>query len=311
MGQQQATLGKLLETQANCNQLLKKGFKTGQQRVECNNNASALEKAAGEYATEAKDENDPANKVFWYSLAATASWGSRRPESSENAVTYADQATNICEKSTGIQPGDCAYMYAVPVFISSDNAAIKFYELKKEAKSATEGKPIGDRKKAEQKVYLSTKESDITQIETLSSDILLAWMEFQGSWGDICKVKDTHQDLIDELAKKQKTIVENLKQIHDKALTLPIMPENADWIKYNLCRKGEIKKNNINDLIEKLQADKQEILLAKPKTKFLPEKTADENMPLFRRTMVHTFCAWQYAETRNKDKSKKCAKKNQ
>ena len=52
MGLQQATLERLLEKQAHCDQLRKTGFDTDAEIIECQNNGNALEKSAGEYAAE-------------------------------------------------------------------------------------------------------------------------------------------------------------------------------------------------------------------------------------------------------------------
>ena len=87
MGLQEATLEGLLEKQAACDQQRKQGFATDAKMIECQNNGNALEKSAGEYAAEGGRQANAANKVFWYSLAATAGWRSQRPQGMQDAIT--------------------------------------------------------------------------------------------------------------------------------------------------------------------------------------------------------------------------------
>jgi hypothetical protein len=284
MGLQEATLEKLLEKQAACDQMRQNGLMSNARMVECQNNSNALEKAAGEFAAEGSRQTNPANQVFWYSLASTAGWQSRRSQGMQDAITYADEGVKICDDNPGIQPGDCAYMYAIPAFVSNAAVTALFIDLEQMATNAAEGMSIAERKKVLQKLYLVPQPEGLTRIENMASQLLRdSWVTLQISMQKVRKLEGIHQDVICALYANQNDIVGNLETLHKRAVTLPFLPENTKWISAGLCRDGNID----------------------------PEKTVELNLPaagadietlekegrgrLMKRVMTHTYCAWMYA----------------
>jgi hypothetical protein len=285
MGVQEATLEKLLEKQADCDELRQHGLMPNTRMVECQNNSNALEKAAGEYAEEGGRQSSPANKVFWYSLAATAGWQSRRPQGTQDAITYADEGVRICDDNPGIQPGDCAYMYAIPAFVSNASVATLFSDLEQMATGTAEGMSLAERQKALQKLYLFPQPDGLTRIETMASLLLRnGWETLQISMQKVRKLEGLHEDVICALAANQGDIVENLETLHKRAVTLPLLPENTGWIAAGLCQDGSINPETTAGLN-----------LAPEGADFA---TLDEDgkRSLIHRAMVGTYCKWQYAE---------------
>jgi hypothetical protein len=286
MGLQEATLEGLLEKQAACDQQRKQGFTTDAKMIECQNNGNALEKSAGEYAAEGGRQANAANKVFWYSLAATAGWRSQRPQGMQDAITYADEGVNICDKNSGIQPGDCAFMYAIPAFVANESVTTAFIDLEARADKAAEGQSLSEKKITLQKLYMSLQSNGLTRIETMASTLLQdGWETLENSWQNVRKLKGLHQDVICALARNQTRMVANLKVLHKSAATLPLEPEDTDWIADSFCQNGNIDAQNtagLNLPVKGTDFEKQ-----------------DENgkLGLMHRAMVHTYCAWQYAWT--------------
>lgn len=325
MGVQETTLEKLLEQQAQCDTLRKKGFEreisddTEQKRMmlTCQNNAVALEKVSGEFAAEAKKQRDPANQVFWFNLAATAGWKSQTSKGMQDAITYADEGVRICNTTAGIQPGDCAYMHVTHAFVANDMVALEFRKYEDEARKAGEAGVGGtprDRIRALQEYYLKLGESGATRIEEMASTLLSdAWLAFQDSWETICEVEGIHPDVIKTIAEDQGGVVENLKTLHERATTLPLIPGNTDWIAVSdPCKEGGIEKKKMRDLIEdnKVPAEHPLAPSGKEYLSGMAGETSIEidkkNMSLMARAMVHTYCVWQYAKKRTKENSKKC-----
>jgi hypothetical protein len=156
------------------------------------------------------------------------------------------------------------------------------------AESAT-GRSLSEKQKALQELYLFPQPDGLTRIEAMASLLLRdGWETLQVSWQKIRKLEGLHQDVICALAANQRDIVGNLETLHKRAVTLPLLPENTEWISARLCQDG-----NIN-----------------------PEKTVELNLPaeaadfekldehgkqgLMHRVMVHTYCTWQYARTNTK-----------
>ena len=285
MGLQQATLEKLLEKQARCDQLRKSGYNTDAEMIECQNNGNALEKSAGEYAAEGSRQRYPANKVFWYSLAATAGWRSQRPDGMQDAITYADEGGKICDDSSGIQPGDCAFMYAIPAFVANESVSTAFIDLKNQADDAARGKPKSVGKKAQQELYLALQPDGRTRIEGMSSRLLQdGWAGLQTAWEKVRKLKGLHPDVSCALSKNQLRIVNNLNTLHARATTLPLTPENTNWLKNNLCNDRDINPETTADLnLAPIGAD-------------FTSLDEDGRQRLMHRAMVHTYCKWQYAQ---------------
>jgi len=289
MGLQEATLEKLLEKQGDCNQLRQKGLMSNTKMVECQNNSNALEKAAGEYAVEGGRQTNPANSVFWYSLAATSGWQSQRSQGMQDAITYADEGVKICDDNPGIQPGDCAYMYAIPAFVANASVVTQFIDLDQMATSATASGSMAAKIKALQKLYLVPQPNGLTRIETMASLLLRdGWETLHISWQKIRKLEGLHQDVICALAANQRDIVGNLETLHKKAVTLPLLPENTEWISARLCQDGNINPEETVELNLPAEAADFEKL--------------DENgkQGLMQRAMVHTYCTWQYARINTK-----------
>ena len=284
MGLQQATLERLLEKQAHCDQLRKAGFDTDAEMIECQNNGNALEKSAGEYAAEGNRQRYPANKVFWYSLAATAGWRSQRPTGMQDAITYADEGGKICDESTGIQPGDCAFMYAIPAFVANESVSTAFIDLKNQAAEASRGKPMSVGKEAMQELYLALQSDGRSRIEGMATQLLQdGWASLQAAWGKIGKLEGLHSDVNCALAKNQMRIVNNLNTLHARAKTLPLTPENTNWLKNDLCKDWHINPETTADLnLAPIGAD-------------FTSLDEDGKQRLMHRAMVHTYCTWQYA----------------
>ena len=289
MGLQEATLEKLLEKQAACDQMRQNGLLSNARMVECQNNSNALEKAAGEFAAEGSRQTNAANQVFWYSLAATAGWQSRRPQGMADAITYADEGVKICDDNPGIQPGDCAYMYAIPAFVSNASVATSFIELEQMASGAAADGSKAEKKKALQKLYLFLQPDGMTRIETMASRLQRnGWETLQIALQKVRRLEGLHQDVICALEANRQDIVENLETLHNRAITLPLLPENMDWISAGICRDSSID----------------------------PEKAAELNLPasgvdfetlgkegrnrLMKRAMANTFCTWNYARENTK-----------
>ena len=284
MGLQEATLERLLEKQARCDQLRKKGFEANAEMIECQNNGNALEKSAGEYAAEGGRQRNAASKVFWYSLAATAGWRSQRLQGMQDAITYADEGVKICDDNPGIQPGDCAYMYVIPAFVSNESVATVFIDLENRADSAAQGKSLSEKKKALQELYLFLQPNGSTRIEAMASILLRdGWKTLQTSWQKVHKLDGLHQDVNCALAKNQTRIVKNLETLHNRAVTLPLLPENTTWLTVNLCNQGQINTEAAAGLN-----------LAPKGADFTTLDDEGKNN-LMERAMVHTYCAWQYA----------------
>jgi hypothetical protein len=285
MGLQQATLERLLEKQALCDQMRKTNFKNNSEMIECQNNGNALEKSAGEYADEGARQGDPANKVFWYSLAATAGWRSQRARGMQDAISYADEGGKICDDNPGIQPGDCAYMYAIPAFVANESVGTAFIDLKNQADNAAEGKPVLEKKKALQELYLALQPKGSTRIETLAATLLRdGWASLQTAWQKVHKLEGLHPDVICALTTNQKRMVSNLEALNAGAKTLPLLPENTNWLAVNLCHDGNINPETTAGLN-----------LAPEGADFA---TLDEDgkRSLIHRAMVDTYCKWQYAQ---------------
>jgi len=285
MGLQQATLERLLEKQALCDQMRLTNFKNNSEMIECQNNRNALEKSAGEYAAEGARLGHPANKVFWYSLAATAGWRSQRPQGMQDAISYADEGGKICDDNPDIQPGDCAYMYAIPAFVANESVATAFIDLNNQADNAAEGTPVLEKKKALQELYLALQPKGATRIEAMAATLLRdGWASLQTAWQKVHKLESLHQDVICALEINQKRMVDNLNTLHARATTLPLLPENTDWLAVNLCNDGSINPETI-----------AEFNLAPEGTDFT---TLDEagKQSLMQRAMVNTYCKWQYAQ---------------
>ena len=285
MGLQQATLERLLEKQALCDQMRKTNFKNNSEMIECQNNRNALEKSAGEYANEGARLGHPANKVFWYSLAATAGWRSQRPQGMQDAISYADEGGKICDDNPDIQPGDCAYMYAIPAFVANESVATAFIDLNNQADNAAEGKPVLEKKKALQELYLALQPKGATRIEAMAASLLRdGWASLQTAWQKVHKLESLHQDVICALEINQKRMVDNLNTLHARATTLPLLPENTDWLAVNLCNDGSINPETT-----------AELNLAPEGADFT---TLDEagKQSLMQRAMVNTYCKWQYAQ---------------
>lgn len=289
MGLQEATLERLLDKQVDCDRLRQNGSMSNNRMVECQNNSNALEKAAGEYAAEGGRQTNPANKVFWYSLAATAGWQSRRPQGMEDAISYADEGVKICDENPGIQPGDCAYMYAIPAFVSNASVAALFIDLEQMAASAAAGKSEGEKNEALQKLYLNPQPAGMTRIETMASLLLHnGWETLHIALQNIRKLKDLHPDVVCALEANQNDIVANLETLHKRAVTLPSIPENTGWLSAEICRDGNIAPQKAVELK-------------------LPGKGADfetlgeeDRKLLMKRAMAHTYCTWVYAEDNTK-----------
>ena len=79
-------------------------------------------------------------------------------------------------------------------------------------------------------------------------------------------------------------MVGNLDTLHARANTLPLLPENTDWLAENLCDDGNINPETTTGLN-----------LAPAGADFA---TLDEDgkRSLIHRAMVDTYCKWQYAE---------------
>ncbi len=285
MGLQQATLERLLEKQAHCDQLRKKGFNTDAEMIECQNNGNALEKSAGEYAAEGNRQRYPANKVFWYSLAATAGWRSQRPGGMQDAITYADEGGRICEESADIQPGDCAFMYAIPAFVTNESVSTAFIDLQNQADDAARGKPVSVGREALQELYLALQADGRTRIEGMATDLLQdGWSSLQDAWAKIRKLERLHPEVACALTKNQRRIVNNLNTLHARVKTLPLTPENTNWLKNDLCRDWQINPETTADL--KLA----------PTGADFAALDEDGKQRLMHRAMVHTYCTWQYAQ---------------
>jgi hypothetical protein len=284
MGLQEATLERLLEKQATCDGLRKQGFETDAEMIECQNNSNALEKSAGEYAAEGSRQGQAANKVFWYSLAATAGWRSQRPRGMQDAITYADEGVKICDDNPGgIQPGDCAYMYAIPAFVANESVGTAFLDLKNQAGNAA-NRTGSEKKKALQKLYLSLQPNGATRIETMASSLLRdGWQTLQTSWQKVRKLEGLHQDVICALVKNQRRIESNLKTLHDQSKTLPLAPQNTNWLSADLCQAGKINP-----------ATTAELNLAPEGADFQVLDKAGKQS-LMKRAMVLTYCTWQVA----------------
>ena len=284
MGLQQATLERLLEKQALCDQLRKENFKNNSEMIECQNNRNALEKSAGEYADEGARQGHPANKVFWYSLAATAGWRSQRARGMQDAISYADEGGKICDDNPDIQPGDCATMYAIPAFVANESVATAFIDLENQADKATGGKPVSEKKKALQELYLTLQPKGSTRIEAMAATLLRdGWASLQTARQKVHELEGVHPDVICALEINQKRMVSNLNALHVRANTLPLLPGNTNWLAVNLCNGG-----NINP------ATTAELSLAPEGADF---ETLDEagKKSLIQRAMVNTYCKWQYA----------------
>ena len=296
MGLQEATLENLLEKQADCDRLRQNGFGSNAEMVECQNNSNALEKAAGEYAVEGGRQTNPANSVFWYSLAATAGWQSRRSQGMQDAITYADEGVKICDDNPGIQPGDCAYMYAIPAFVANASVATLFIDLDRMATEATKNKTQAEKQKALQELYLFPQPDGLTRIETMASLLLRdGWETLQISWQKIRKLEGLHQDVICALAANQEDIVANLETLHKRSTNLPLVPENIIWLSRNLCSEGKIHdRTTAGYNLAPAGAD-------------IVALDEDGKQRLIKRTMLHTYCAWVYAE--DNTKSEDCARK--
>ncbi len=285
MGLQQATLERLLEKQALCDQMRKADFTNNSAMIECQNNRNALEKSAGEYADEGARQGNPANKVFWFSLAATAGWRSQRARGMQDAISYADEGGKICDDNPGIQPGDCAYMYAIPAFVANESVGTAFIDLRNQADNAAEGKPVSEKKIALQQLYLALHPGGSTRIEAMAATLLRdGWASLQTAWQKIHTLEGLHPDVICALAKNQQRMVGNLDTLHARANTLPLLPENTDWLAENLCDDGNINPETTTGLN-----------LAPAGADFA---TLDEDgkRSLIHRAMVDTYCKWQYAE---------------
>jgi hypothetical protein len=284
MGLQEATLERLLEQQARCDQLRKKGFETNAEMIKCQNNGNALEKSAGEYASEGARQKHAANKVFWFSLAATAGWRSQRPQGLQDAITYADEGGKICDDNTGIQPGDCAYMYAIPAFVVNESVGTEFIDLDNQATSAAKGKPLVEQKKALQELFLPLQPNGSTRIEAMASRLLRdGWESLQTSWQKVRNLKGLHQDVVCALSNNQQRIVKNLDALHTRAVNLSFMTENTGWLNANFCKDGKINSEAAAGLN-----------LAPQGADFTTLDNEGKER-LMKRAMVHTYCTWQYA----------------
>lgn len=295
MGLQEATLEKLLEKQVACDQLRQSGLMSDARMVECQNNSNALEKAAGEFAAEGSRQANAANQVFWYSLAATAGWQSRRPQGMADAITYADEGVKICDDDPGIQPGDCAYMYAIPAFVSNASVATSFIQLEQMATIAAADRSMAEKKKALQKLYLFPQPDGITRIEAMASRLQRnGWETLQIALQKIRRLEGLHQDVICALEANQNDLVGNLETLHKRAITLPLLPENMDWISAGICRDASIDPEKAAELNLSASGADFEALDKEGRAR------------LMKRAMAHTFCTWDYA--RENTKTDDCAR---
>lgn len=319
MGLHQSALDQLLEEQDKCDVLRKSNFE-GVDRdqknaliVTCENNKSALEMAAQEYAAEAaKAGTIAANKVFWYRLAATAGWRSQRDSAMADAITYADEGTQICKKHDGIQPADCAIMHVIHAFVANDTIALMYADLENKAKATAGGTSPGKIRQAQQREFLKLEKDGMTKIENMATILLRnGWQGAENAWGEICKIQGYHQDIIDVLAVQEQDIVGNLKNLHTRALNLPLVPQNTTWLEIGLCKKGgiDVSKTGGLDLApagtDFIELKKLENLES-PEATETPEKHKKNNQSLMHRVMLHTYCAWQYADKNTKTTLKRC-----
>jgi len=203
----------------------------------------------------------------------------------QDAISYADEGGKICDDNPDIQPGDCAYMYAIPAFVANESVATTFIDLNNQADNAAEGKPVLEKKKALQELYLALQPKGTTRIEAMAASLLRdGWASLQTAWQKVHKLESLHQDVICALEINQKRMVDNLNTLHARATTLPLLPENTDWLAVNLCNDGSINPETT-----------AELNLAPEGADFT---TLDEpgKQSLMQRAMVNTYCKWQYAQ---------------
>jgi len=310
MGLHQSALEQLLEKQDKCDALRKSNFEgvdRDQQNaliITCENNKSALEMAAQEYAAEAaKAATIAANKVFWYRLAATAGWRSQRDSAMADAITYADEGIQICKKNDGIQPADCAIMHVIHAFVANDTIALMSANLDKKAKATAGGASPGKIRQARQREFLKLEKDGMTKIENMATILLRnGWQGAENAWGEICKIQGYHQDIIDALAVQEQDIVRNLKNLHTRAVNLPLVPQNTTWLETGLCMNGGIDTSKTGGL-DLAPAGTDFIKLKKvenPESSEVAETHKKNNQSLMHRAMLHTYCAWQYADKNTK-----------
>lgn len=307
MGVQQTALTQLLEAQTKCSQLRQNNFGglAGDQKkmmlVKCENTESALEMAAKEYADEAaKVGISPANRVYWYRLAATAGWQSHREAGMADAVTYADEGAQICRAEKGIQPGDCAVMYMIGGFVANDKIILQFDDLNRTAEASAAGTSPQARTMARQKIFLKlNKERGLTALEDMAKLLLRnGWHGLDDAWEEICEIRGFHEDVAGVLTAQQESIAANLKKLHDRAVNLPLVPENTTWLKANLCKDGRINDEAAGDL-----------QLAPAGTDFAGLTEPEQKQAMMRRAMLQTYCAWQFADRETKRRAEmKCDK---
>ncbi len=307
MGLQQTALTQLLEEQTKCSQLRQNNFSglTGDQKkmmlVKCENTESALEMAAKEYADEAaKVAISPANRVYWYRLAATAGWQSHREAGMTDAVTYADEGAQICKAGKGIQPGDCAVMHMIGGFVANDKIALQFDALNRTAEASVPDASPQARTLARQKVFMKLNEKHgLTELETMAKLLLRhGWHGLEDAWEEICKIQGLHEDVASVLTAQQESIVVNLKKLHDRAVNLPLVPENTTWMKTSLCRDGRINDEATGDL-----------QLPPPGGDFADLTGSEQKQGMMKRAMLQTYCAWQYADSETRRQGEiKCNK---
>jgi hypothetical protein len=85
------------------------------------------------------------------------------------------------------------------------------------------------------------------------------------------------------LVKNQRRIESNLKTLHDQSKTLPLAPQNTNWLSADLCQAGKINP-----------ATTAELNLAPEGADFQVLDKAGKQS-LMKRAMVLTYCTWQVA----------------
>ena len=319
MGLHKSSLDQLLKEQDKCDELRKSNFKgvdKDQQNaliITCENNKSALEMAAQEYAAEAaKVGTLSANKVFWYRLAATAGWRSQRESAMADAITYADEGTQICRKNDGIQPADCAIMHVIHAFVANDTVALMYADLENKAKTAEGATSPGKIKQAQQREFLKLEKDGMTKIENMTTILLRSgWQGAENEWGEICNIQGYHKDIIDALTVQEQDIVGNLKKLHTRAVNLPLVPQNRTWLGIGLCKNGGIDTSKTAELYiapagtDFIELNKLENPRS-PEAAEAYEKHKKNNQSLMNRAMLHTYCAWQHAEKNTKTLLERC-----
>jgi hypothetical protein len=175
-------------------------------------------------------------------------------------------------------------MYAMPAFVANESVSTAFIDLENQTDDISRGKPVSVGKEALQELYLTLQADGRTRIEGMATSLLQeGWVGLQTAWGRVRKLEGLHPDIICALSKNQMRIVKNLETLHARAKTLPLSPENTNWLKKNLCSDGTINPETTAELnLAPVGAD-------------FAALDEDGKQRLMHRAMVHTFCKWQYA----------------